>query len=84
MTSGFQITCVNKNRLGVIFRVAGDGWSMSIRDAIAQLASERIRLVVLLDNKYVEVGVRSKNSDVYLALEPDGTPLDELEGLPSC
>lgn len=84
MTSGFHITCINKNQLGIVIRIGGDGWTMSIREAVAQLASERIRLVVLLDNQYVEVGIRTRNSDSYLALEPDGTPLDELEGLPSC
>ena len=79
-----EITCANKNPRGVIVRIGGEGWSLSVHDAIMKLSSNQLRLTLLFDNEVVEVGVRGEGSSAYLVLEPDGQPLHDLEGLPSC
>jgi hypothetical protein len=83
MTTGFHITCANKNRGGTIIRVGGPGWSMSVQDAIMQILTGRLRLTLLMDNVYHDIGVRGDGPHAFLALEPDGKPLHDLE-LPSC
>lgn len=79
-----EITCANKNPRGVIVRIGGEDWSLSVRDAIVKLSSRQLRLTLLFDNEMVEIGVRGEGSNAYLVLEPDGRPLHDLEGLPSC
>lgn len=84
MVSGFEITCANKNRLGVITRIGGDGWSMDIREAVLKLISQQLRLSVRVDNVLMEVGVRGEGQDSYLSIEPEGYPLHTLADLQSC
>jgi hypothetical protein len=84
MASGFQITCANKNPNGVIVRVGGQGWSLSIHEAIVKISSQQLRLHIRLDNEYFDIGVRGNGTSAYLVLEPDGTPLHNVSGLPSC
>jgi hypothetical protein len=84
MLSGYTITCANKNQRGIITRVGGDGWSLDTHQAIVKILSEQIRLIIQIDGKYVEVGIRGEGSDAYLVLEPEGFPLHELPDLPSC
>jgi hypothetical protein len=84
MLSGFQITCANKNQQGVIVRIGGDGWSLSTREAILKLMTGQLRLNILLGDERYTIGIRGEGSESYLALEPDGRPLREIDGLRSC
>lgn len=82
--SGFEITCTNKNPNGMIVRIGGQGWSLSVYEAIAKLVSQQVRLNLLLDDQYVEIGVRGEGSNAFLVLEPDGKPLHEIRDLTGC
>lgn len=82
--SGFEITCVNKDIHGAIIRIGGQGWSLPIREAIVKVVGRQLRLMLFLDNAYLEVGVRGEGLEAYLALEPNGNRLDEIPDLPSC
>jgi hypothetical protein len=82
--SGFEMTCANKTRGGLITRVGGDGWSLDIRDAIMKLLTQQIVIYIRTDNQLIQIGVRGQGSDAYLALEPEGFPLHNLTDLPSC
>lgn len=84
MATGFHITCANKHPNGTIVRIGGDGWTLDIHEAILQLDSHRIRLNILIGNAYFDIGIREIDNSAYLVLEPDGTPLHEVEGLKSC
>jgi hypothetical protein len=44
MMSGLEITCVNKDRRGLIMRIGGENWSISIQDAITKLLSKQVRM----------------------------------------
>ena len=82
--TGFQITCANKNTQGVIVRVGGPGWSLEAHEAIMRLITHRVRLYILLGNTHYDIGVRGAGAHAYLALEPDGRPLADIDMLPSC
>ncbi len=84
MSSGFQITCANKNVSGMIVRIGGPGWSMKTHEAIVRIVTRRIRLNILVGDAHYDVGVRGDGVNAFLALEPDGTPLHEIDGLQSC
>ncbi len=84
MASGFEITCANRRADGTIVRIGGQGWSLSVQEAIIKIVIGQLRLNLLLDNTFVAVGVRGDGSNAYLALEPDGRPLSAVDGLPSC
>lgn len=84
MISGFEITCVNKNRLGMITSIGGDSWNLEIHEAIVKLVSNQLRLNIQVDGRYMEVGIRGDGSNAYLVLEPDGFPLHNIGSLPSC
>lgn len=84
MVSGFQIACANKTVHGVITRVGGPGWSLSVREAVTKISLQQLRLYIRLGDEFFDVGVRGEGADAFLALEPEGTPLHEVEGLPSC
>lgn len=84
MNSGFEITCVNKNRMGMITRIGGNNWSFEIHEAIVKIVSNQLRFNIRVDGRYTEVGIRGDGSNAYLALEPDGFPLHNMAGLPSC
>ncbi len=84
MASGFEITCANKNPHGVIVRVGGQGWSLSIHEAVLRISIQQLRLHICLGNEYFDIGVRGDGTSAYLVLEPDGTHLNEVAGLPSC
>lgn len=82
--SGYEITCINKNLHGALVRIGGVNWSLGIHEAIVQIVSQQIRLFVYFDGQAVEIGVRGDGPAAYLALEPDGAPLQDLATLPSC
>jgi hypothetical protein len=82
--SGFQITCANKNTSGVIVRVGGPGWSLDMHEAIKGLVTGQLRLNIRIGDTQHDVGVRGDGMDAYLVLEPDGTPLHEIDGLSDC
>jgi hypothetical protein len=82
--TGLEITCANKDQHGAILRIGGDGWSMSIHDAITKLLARELRAYVRSGNTFAAVGLRGDGADAYLALEPDGVPLHDLTSLPSC
>ena len=84
MASGLQITCANKNPNGIIVRVGGQGWSLSIHEVILGIISQQLRLHIRRGNEYFDIGVRGDDTSAYLVLEPDGTPLNAVVGLPSC
>jgi hypothetical protein len=84
MAAGLQITCANKNPNGLIVRVGGQGWSLSIHEAILKISSQQVRLHIRQGNDYFAIGVRGEGTSAYLVLEPDGRPLHEVVGLPSC
>jgi hypothetical protein len=84
MVSGYQITCANKNPNGMIVRVGGRGWSLSLNEAIMKLVAKQIRLHIRQGNEFIDIGVRGRGTDAYLVLEPDERPLHEVVGLPSC
>ncbi len=82
--SGYEITCANRDAHGQIVRIGGEGWSMSLNEAIARLVREQLRLNIFVDGRYCDVGVRGEGPGAYLALEPDGFPLSEMRDLQSC
>jgi hypothetical protein len=84
MAAGHQITCANKNQNGLIVRVGGQGWSLSIHEAILKISSQQVRLHIRQGNDYFAIGVRGEGTSAYLVLEPDERPLHEVIGLPSC
>lgn len=84
MLPGFQITCANKNQNGTIVRVGGTDWSLSTHEAIRRLLSNRLQLYIRVGNESHPVVVRGEDRDAYLALESDGTPLHDIDGLLSC
>ena len=81
--SGFEITCANKNFRGFVVRIGGAGWSLGTHDAIVKILSKQIQLTIQIEGKFVQVGVRGEGADAYLALEPDGFPIHNLD-FPSC
>lgn len=84
MSTGFQITCANKNLNGTIVRVGGSGWSLSHNDAIIKISENQLRLHIFIGDESFDIGVRRDGKDVYLVLEPEGKALHEVEGLMSC
>jgi len=82
--SGFEITCANRNQAGLIVRVGGADWSLSIHEAVMKIMTAQVRLYIEVDGKTFDVGVRGEGSNAYLMLERDETPLHTLIGLPSC
>ena len=82
--SGLEITCVNKDQRGLITRIGGENWSLSIHEAITKLLSEQVRLYIRIEDTFAAVGVRGDGSESYLALEPDGFPLHDIASLQSC
>jgi hypothetical protein len=84
MITGYEITCANKNRNGLLVRLGGENWSMGIQDAVTKLVSQQIRFYLHVDGKPIEVGIRGDGSDSYLVLEPDGFPLHQIMDLQSC
>ena len=84
MSSGFQVTCANKNRQGTIVRIGGPGWSLSHRAAIRKGIGNELRLHMFIGDESVDIGVRGEGDDVYLVLEPEAKALHEIEGLGSC
>ena len=82
--SGFEITCANRDQHGLIVRVGGVGWSMPIHEAIVRLTSQQIRLHIRVGDALKDVGIRGAGFESYLALEPDGRPLQALLDLASC
>jgi hypothetical protein len=81
--SGFEITCVNKNSSGLVVRIGGNDWSLGTHEAVVKIISKHLRLTILVDEDYFEVGVRGEDFAAYLVLEPDGFPLHNLN-FPSC
>jgi hypothetical protein len=81
---GFQITCANRDTSGAILRLGGDGWTLSIHEAIVKLLSQQMRLHILVDGRFMDVGIRGEGFNAYLVTEPDGLPLHNLISLPSC
>ena len=84
MISGLQVTCANRNVNGAIVRVGGQGWSLSTHEAIVKISSQQLRLYIRLGNEYFDIGVRGDGTTGNLVLEPDETPLYDIELLPSC
>jgi hypothetical protein len=82
--SGFEITCANKNQQGVIVRLGGQGWSLSLHEAVLGIVQNQLRLCILIGNEYFDIGIRGDGNDSYLVLEPEGKPLKEVAGLVSC
>ena len=81
--AGYEITCVNKNFRGFIVRIGGDGWSLGTHEAIVKIISKQIQMMICVEDEYVEIGVRGEGFGAYLVLEPDGSPLHDLD-FPSC
>ena len=81
--SGFEITCANKNSSGSVVRIGGEGWSLGAHEAIAKIISNQLRFTIHVDGNSVQLGVRGEGFDTYLALEPEGVPLHNLN-VPSC
>jgi hypothetical protein len=84
MASGLEITCANKNNQGVIVRIGGPGWSLSTHEAIMNLLNKEICLHLYIGNASFDIGVQGEGNNAYLILEPDGTPLHQLDQLQSC
>ena len=84
MTSGLEITCINKDQRGLIIRIGGENWSLSIHEAITKLLSEQVRMYIRTDDAFATVGVRGDGAESYLVLEPDGFPLHNVASLQSC
>lgn len=82
--SGYEITCVNKDQRGFIFRVGGSGWSLSLKEAVVKIVTNQIRLHIFWNDEYKEIGVCGEGQDAFLCLADDSTSLHLLEGLPSC
>ena len=83
MITGFEITCLNRNTKGDVVRIGGQGWSLSTHEAIVKLISQQARYNIRVNGDLVQVGVRGEGFDAYLALEPDGFALHNLD-FPSC
>ena len=81
---GFQILCANKNIHGMIVRLNGTDWSLSHQEAIQKITGNQIRLHIFVGDESFDIGVRGEGNNAYLVLEPQGSPLHELEGLESC
>ena len=81
--SGFEITCANKNFRGLVVRIGGVGWTLGAHDATAKTLSKQIQLIIQVDGKLVQVGVRGEGPAAYLALEPDSSPIHNFD-FPSC
>jgi hypothetical protein len=81
--SGFEITCANKNSRGRVVRIGGEGWSLGVHEAIVKIVSNQLRFTIYVDGDLVQLGVRGEGFDAYLALEPEGSPLHDLD-IPSC
>jgi hypothetical protein len=84
MMAGYEITCANKNRIGLLVRIGGTNWSLSLQEALTKLLSQEIRFYLMVNGKPTEVGIRGEGTDAYLALEPDGYPLHRITDLQSC
>ena len=84
MTSGFQITCANKNQNGTIVRVGGPGWSLSRREAVQKIVGNQIRLHIYIGDVAFDIGVRGEGDAAFLVLEPDAKDLSDVDGLHSC
>ena len=84
MIPGFEIMCANKNQQGIIVRIGGEGWSLEAREAMVKLMSTELRLIMRINNEFVDIGIRGEGFDSYLVLEPDGFPLHALTDLQSC
>jgi hypothetical protein len=82
--SGYEIRCGNRNLQGLLVRVGGVNWSISIRDAIIKMMSGEMLLNIMVDGEMREVGIRGEGFDAYLVLEPEGYPLHQLTDLGSC
>ena len=82
--SGFHVTCINRNPAGLIIRIGGADWSMSLAEAISGLVYKRLRLTILIGNEYFDIGLRGQGSNTYLVVEPEGKALAVIEGLYSC
>ena len=82
--SGFEITCANRDARGVIIRIGGEGWTLTLSEVIVKLTTGQLRLNIYVEGQLVEVGVRGDNSDAHLVIEPDGFPLHDLPDLQSC
>lgn len=76
--------CANKNLTGVIVRVSGVGWSLSLREAIYRLNSRQIRLFITIGDETFDIGVRGEGDDAYLVLESKEKALSDVAGLKSC
>ena len=81
--SGFEITCINRDSRGLVVRIGGIGWSLGAHDAIVKVISNQIRFSIRVNGELVQVGVRREGFDAYLALEPEGFRLHNLN-FPSC
>jgi len=81
--SGFEITCANKNSRGLVVRIGGEGWSLGAHEAIIKIISNQVRFTIRVNGKLVQVGTRGEGFGAYLALEPAGSPLHNLN-FPSC
>lgn len=84
MSSGFQVTCANKNRNGTIIRLGGPGWSLSHHEVIQKISSNQLRLHIYIGYTCFDIGVRGDGDDAYLVLEPEGIALASVEELFSC
>lgn len=84
MSSGFEVTCANKNLNGTIVRLGGIGWSLSHQEVVYRLNSRQLRLHISIGDETFEIGVRGEGLDAYLVLEPEAKALSEIEGLKSC
>lgn len=82
--SGFEITCVNKDQRGAIVRIGGQGWSLTIHEAVVKIISHQLRLWVRVDGADFDVGVRGEGFAAYLVIEPEGFALHNLTALQSC
>lgn len=83
-TSGFRITCANKNQNGTIVRLGGRDWSMEVHDALHRIVTNTLKLHIIIGNDLFYIGVRGEGDEIYPVTEPDGKPLDEIDGLTSC
>lgn len=84
MATGFQVTCANKNQQGIIVRIGGLGWSLSLSEAIQKIGGKQLRLHIFVGDESFDIGVRFADNGAYLVLEPDATPLSEVSELKSC
>jgi hypothetical protein len=82
--SGYEITCANRDSRGAIIRIGGEGWTLTVHEAIVRITTGQIKLMIYLDGRQAEVGIRGEGNESYLAVEPDGFPLHNLTDLQSC